>query len=323
MLMPKIPALSQEQFETLLEEIDSDLDAKQHDIRGRDVRSWMLFCQRLSLSGLPLSHPLSAKVTGWFKTRYGERLNIDFSFGHSILVLRNSIIRFRCALFYGSAILFCAPEDMLLSPTPPAPNRPALVNILRQLDGITPDFAFSLSPSEQENVLETYVTSQIAFAWIDDTPAESYIREARGDLAASAAQLLSQSPQFGLSKWSSLQAVEKFLKSFIVQNGAKHKFSHDLSAFAGQAVKLGLTNFSYALLSKVQCPAGVRYGETPVSKDEAVEAHHAALSLCAETAKQLPRCSQWQTRILNDGEVNFGPKVFKAIQVARTFVGLD
>lgn len=318
--MPAIPDLSPEQFEALLEEIDAELNAQQSDTRGRELRGWMQFCQKLKLEGMPLKHPTSERVMEWFKKRYGDRLNVDFSFGYSVLVLRNSIVRFRCALFYGSAILFCAPEEMQLLPPPLVPNRPNYLNILRLFEGITQDFALSLTADERETLLETYVTSEIALAWIGDTPLASYIQEARGDLAASVAQLMMQPPQFGPSKWSSLQAVEKYLKAFIVQKGAKHEFGHDLTKLAEQAVKIGLSDFSQPLLSKVQCLAGVRYDATSVSKQEAVDAHHASLTLCAEIVRQLSSRPEWDTRILNDGEMQFGPKAYKAIQLARTKV---
>jgi hypothetical protein len=318
--MPTIPDLSPEQFEALMEEIDAELNAQQSGTRGRELRGWMLFCQKLKLEGMPLKHPTSDRVMDWFKKRYGDRLNIDGSFGYSALVLRNATVRFRCALFWGRAILFCAPEEMHVGPPPLVPNTPARMNILRQFEGITQDFALSLNADEQKMMLETYVASEISLAWIGDIPSAQYVQEARGDIAASVVQLMMQSPQFGPSKWSSLQAVEKFLKAFIVQKGGKHELSHDVFKLSKQAVGLGLIKLSQPLLTAVQCAAAVRYDSISVSRRDAVDAHHASLSLCAEIAKQMPTGSEWNTKVSSRGEIQIGSKKFNAIEIGRTKV---
>lgn len=95
----------------------------------------------------------------------------------------------------------------------------------------------------------------------------------------------SSKPTKGLSKWASLQAAEKFLKAYITQKGATAPFSHDLQRLATLAESHGLPSILHAELGKVQCSADVRYGRIPVTKQEAVEAHHVAIGICAEVAR--------------------------------------
>ena len=55
-----------------------------------------------------MDHPISQKVMSWFKARYGDRLNLDLDFGHSVLLMRGDILRFRCPRFYGRVyVLLC------------------------------------------------------------------------------------------------------------------------------------------------------------------------------------------------------------------------
>jgi HEPN domain len=319
MRMPNIPILSPKDFEELMVEIDRELDILMDDCRGRELRGWMLFCQKLKLEGMPLSHPVSESVIQWFKTRYGDRLNLDFSFGRSALVLRNNIFRFRCAVFYGRAILICAPELINTEPPQLTVRQPACVNVLRQFENLTQDYALSLGPDEQNALLETYVEAEMALAHICDATTETYIHEARGDLTASVDQLVMQPPQFGASKWSSLQGVEKFLKSFIVQKGSAHKSTHDLVALANQAEHLGLRPIGRQFLKAVQCAASVRYDTKQVTKGEALDARSAALSLCAEIANQFPVRPSWTTKRAGKVEVRFrdSPKPYFGVLLTR------
>jgi hypothetical protein len=305
MQTPNIPSLSSEQFESLMEEIDAELNIQMSDCRGRELRGWMLFCQKLKLEGMPLHHPLSDKVTKWFETRYGDRLKIDPCFGCSAILLRNDIVRVRCALFYGRAILFCAPETMHIE-SQLALNQPAYLNVLRQCQGLTQGYARALKPDEQSRLLDAYVESERAMACISDAPNEAYVHEARGDLSASVEQLFMRPPQFGSSKWSSLQAVEKFLKSFIVQKGSTHERIHVITELAKQAVNLGLRPIKSELIQVVQCTASVRYDSKLVSRGEAFDAHRAAVLLCAEVAGQFPAQASWTTTLIAPVKVRLG-----------------
>jgi len=73
-----------------------------------------------------------------------------------------------------------------------------------------------------------------------DGPGALFSKEALDDLNQSAVYLTAPKPNYGLSKWSSLQAAEKMLKSYAVQNGGKLHKKHDLTKLEKEAVNAGL-----------------------------------------------------------------------------------
>ncbi len=53
---------------------------------------------------------------------------------------------------------------------------------------------------------------------------------------------------------------------------------------AKEAEKFGLPPLSQSLIDCIQCPPSVRYGEIPVTLDEAVKAHQVSIQVCAYIA---------------------------------------
>jgi hypothetical protein len=119
---------------------------------------------------------------------------------------------------------------------------------------------------------------------IESISESEFVKEAIGDIHVSVTHLFATPPQYGLSKWSSLQAVEKLLKAFIHQQGGQVERIHKLEKLSEAAESLRLPPVPRSLLDKIQCPAGVRYGEIDVTPIEAVDAHHAALAICSGIA---------------------------------------
>ena len=90
-----------------------------------------------------------------------------------------------------------------------------------------------------------------------------------------------------LSKWGSLQAVEKFLKAFISSKGVTFPHSHNLQALANLAEASGLPTLSSTNIANVQCSAGVRYGGIVVLQTDAVEAYYSAIDICGQIAANM------------------------------------
>jgi HEPN domain-containing protein len=192
------------------------------------------------------------------------------------------------------------------------------------LEGVTAEFIKSLTDKECERLLEAYSRGVLGFSRMGDvqgTPhieGALYCREAMDDLRQSASQLTTHSPNYGFSRWASLQATEKVLKSFIAQQGKKFKKTHDLVELAAIAVSAGLPAFSPQLLDEIQCKAEVRYSAATVGKAEALQAHYAALVFCAQVAPRLKPQSGWITEIgMRSYEVNGKPRPMKALVVRR------
>jgi hypothetical protein len=287
--------LSDEDFNRILEEIDRVLIWQGTNIPGRELRGWGLFCVRQGLSGISMDHPISQKVMAWFKARYGDRLNLDLDFGHSVSLLRGDILRFRCPCFYDHAYVLCCTELMHRDFSGVTLRRPTLMNVLRLISGMTQPYFGSLTPIERDLLLESFSRSEILLARISDVDTPDFIAEARADIRMSVEQMMLPNPQFGPSKWASLQAVEKFLKAYISQKGSEPERIHILSELAATAESLGLRTVGKPSLELVQCSPAVRYQSSLVTKEEAVSAHQAAILICAGIATQLAEQSGWKT----------------------------
>jgi hypothetical protein len=150
-------------------------------VQGRQIRGWMLFCESQQLHGLSFTHPISQKVMQWFQTRYGDRLNLDFTLGHFVEILRGDLFRARCVLFFGELHLICSFPVMGHSQKRPL-NQPALLNVLDFVEGMTPSFAKELASRESQALLRGFTTAYVHFARIADLPPLPFVSEARGDL---------------------------------------------------------------------------------------------------------------------------------------------
>jgi hypothetical protein len=117
-----------------------------------------------------------------------------------------------------------------------------------------------------------------------------FVNEVQGDLDAVVSHLVAHKSQLGLSKWASLQAVEKILKAYIVtkdQTMDVKKIGHKLGELAVAAENLGLPAIPNGYIADVQCSAGVRYGEVAVSVEEAGIAHLISLEVCEVAAQSI------------------------------------
>jgi HEPN domain-containing protein len=289
--------LSEEEFERSMREIDEQLVSREAKLPGREIRGWIMFCQKYDLRRISLDAPISEKVTGWFKARYGDRLNLDFSLGHSVEIIRGDLLRSRCSVFYGEIHVVCHPAMMGQSTDGPVTRRAAFVNVLDRVDGMTASFGASLTPGEQQTLQRGYATSQLHLSRIGDLTPQPFIREARADLRESVEHMFRSDPQFGLSKWASLQAVEKHLKAYIRQKGEQPERNHFLEGLATEAERLSLQPIPREKLELAKCVPGARYGEIAVSRTEAVESYQAAVEISGTIALQLNAKSEWNTEI--------------------------
>jgi hypothetical protein len=293
----RILSMPDEQFNSIMENIDKLLVAQDVGIPGRELRGSMLFSNQQGLSGVPLTHPVFQKVFDWFAARYGERLNLDMDFGQSALLLRGDILRFRCPYFAGRAYVISCPELMNRDFSGARRNLPGLINALSMINGMTSAYFRSLTAIEQNCLLEAFVESELSLARIKDANVQEYVRIASEDLQTSVERMTSPNPQFGLSKWASLQAVEKVIKAYISKQNVEPKKTHKLNDLAAAAESVGLRPLQRSSLKFVECSPDVRYPSTRVTKDEAVMAHRSAVAICADIAMQLPRIG-WNTNIM-------------------------
>ena len=113
-------------------------------------------------------------------------------------------------------------------------------NLFDHLAGATPAFIKSLTVEECTSLVNIYARGFVGLSRMDDAKQAPLAREALDDLHQSASQLTATSPNYGFSRWASLQAAEKLLKSFITLKQQMPRKTHNLVDLAATAVSLGL-----------------------------------------------------------------------------------
>lgn len=117
---------------------------------------------------------------------------------------------------------------------------------------------------------------------------QSFI-EAETDWTTAVALLTAQTPNFGQSRWASLQMCEKFMKGLIVLFGeGDPRQRHDLEKLHGELAKSVEGLNLMHLVSRLECLPAVRYGEVLSTQEQAYSAHKAGLQLVYALAKSAP-----------------------------------
>ncbi len=284
--------LSDSEFDAVMTEIDHELRQRSDRVPGRELRGIALFVRRFKVQ-IDNRHPLTRRIIGWFSHMYGARLGIDLDFGQTVALVNGEICKMRGARFFGNMLLVCSPVaiDVSLKAQTPIGTIPVTNLLAGKIEGVTLELASRLSQTECDSILKAYKRMFLAFAGLEaslgnrygstDAP---YITEAMHDLRSSSQSMIGSRPNYGQAKWDSLQAVEKVVKSCIVEKGATPPRSHDVADLCRMAVRTGVPAVDPALIAFVQCPAAVRYTSTIVGKAEAIEAHYAAMTVCGELA---------------------------------------
>lgn len=100
-------------------------------------------------------------------------------------------------------------------------------------------------------------------------------------------KIFDRNPEYGLSRWASLQAAEKAIKEFIRSKGKKVERTHNLNNLIQVAKPLGLPDIDETLIAQVQCDAGVRYSEEQSTIKQAYKAYCSALDICNLVAENI------------------------------------
>lgn len=248
-------------FEKLMQEIDAELKANDVPIQGRFLAGLTAITKKFKC-GLSWESEEAQIINNWFVQTYGDKLKINWDVGKTIIQIKGDIYSVKLPRVFGQV----------------------KVNTLEWIEKATPKLLRSLSDAEL-NIIGNQIFSHFnAYTKMEKMPRENII-----DLDTSVSHLINQNPQYGLSRWASLQASEKTLKDYIKKKGGVFpkggKDGHDISKLTMIAEQHGLPAVSKTLISSVQCPASVRYSETPSSKQEAIDAYLASVSVCAHVAE--------------------------------------
>ena len=279
--------MNKKDFEAMMEEINKELRAKNVPIHARPIHAVGEAAKCLKtdviLAPLPAAAieghcnklSLAAHIYDWYESRYGDRLKIHFGPGSVVLLIRGDPWRIVLPRIFGVVTVTCDPDLKKY-------RNASCVSILNCIEDFPAGLAAKLTPDERKEILLLFTSSLDTLQQLEGITDKPYIKEAIADLESAVSQVFARPPQYGLSKWSSLQFVEKLLKSFLELKKAKVPRHHGLAKIAQEAQSVGLGSVNSDLLSKVQCSAGVRYGEVPVTLEEAIAVHHATLYLCRQ-----------------------------------------
>lgn len=289
------------EFEVLMERVDELLRDAEVPIGGRAIQAWIGVASSLGLElsmfpegldqpreGRYTGDDLTLRIFGWFDRRYGDRQNVDFSPGRVVLLIRNDPWEMVLPGIWGAVRFFAS--RTISSSNQEADlrhRRSPQINILDMITAFPEGLKSSLSDAEIRSILDIFNKTFLPMRLLEGCKDVRMFSEVRGDLDAAVDHLMSSQPQFGLSRWASLQATEKALKSFLEEQGKIYEWSHKLSMLASQAEQAGLRLIDRDKLQRIQCSATVRYGQASLTLREAHEAHITSIEVVGMIAAQI------------------------------------
>jgi len=170
----KYPIKTKEEFESLMEEVDSALQAKGVPIHARQIHAigevskkfkidlLVAPLQKSATPNLYEGESLSAHILDWFDQRYGERLKVDFSIGYSVVMLKGDAWLLKCPLIYGTVTVVCDRDlkkeykNFVVNHVG-KPQEKAAMNILRLIENFPQGLANRLSDEELRDLLNYYI----------------------------------------------------------------------------------------------------------------------------------------------------------------------
>jgi hypothetical protein len=274
-------------FEAMMVELDADLAERGVDIPRRPTVAVSDISKKYNIS-IPLggnpermppeireNAPLAEAIEQWFERNYGDRLKMDPCPGKIVVLLGGDLYILKVPRIYGT-VEFVLTREWLN--TPPFGRGPAICNQVQLIEDMTAAKATRLTDAALEAIGKAFAIALPAAYALENTKHE-LIQIARGDVEVAINNLMARDGRFGESKWASLQAAEKVLKAAIDLSGAQYKRTHSLADLCQTLLDDGLIFDARTQIAAIQCKPGIRYGEEPCNREEALFAHHASLEL--------------------------------------------
>jgi hypothetical protein len=218
---------------------------------------------------------LGDAILRWYEGTYGDRLKVDMCPGRIVVLVDGDLYVLRIPRLFGAANFVLTREFL----AEPGISRGAVTcNIVQLLEGMTAAKAAGLSDAALSAINVAFGIGLPAAYTLESTDHELMYTPRRAG-AAAIAGLMDQGERYGASKWASLQAAEKVLKTAISIKGAKFKFTHGLKELSMHLSDLGIAVDAGPLIANIQCSPKIRYGEEPCTRDQALAAHQASLEL--------------------------------------------
>lgn len=300
MLEIELPT-SENEFKAMMEIVDSFLRQSEIPVHARPIRGWfeisrtlnlglrMSPCQdRAAIEGIYIGDDLTIRIFDWFDKRYGNKLAVRAGPGRGVVMIRGDFWEVQFPAIFGTVYFFIsATEKSSIQKDDLKLRRAPKCNIIDEITDFPAGLALSLSSSELRAIADLFLVAYQAMLAICQIRELSMIEEALRDVDSAVNHLMSNPPHYGLSKWASLQTVEKLFKTFLTVKKVDFPHHHNLQTLAKLATNKGLFAVDKSLIDKIQCSAGVRYGDEKVSKEEAYEAHTLSVILSGRVAQEI------------------------------------
>jgi hypothetical protein len=238
------------------------------DVEARPMRAWLMVQRELKV-GLAMPGAGSERIFAWFRGLYGERLHIDFSPGRILVMLRGDAWAMKLPRVFGTP--------------PPLP-------FVRMIEKSTETLIHGLATEELDGLKLIARRAMEAFSAMEN----KLPLEVQADWRTAVDQVVTNHHSYGLSKWSSQQAVEKVLSAYVSRNGGNTRLprragfhAHSLEPLVEEAERVGLQAVDRQLLAQAECSASARYpGRLSVTVQQAVAANQSSILICGAIARQ-------------------------------------
>lgn len=283
--------LVKDEFEKYMDEIDQEFIFGDLHIYQRPMQAFMRLVEKVDKTGRFRmrsiesvakddfsNDALCAQVHRWYEDRYGDRIKKHLGPGSYVILIRNEPWEVVLPLCFGR-VSFTIDDNLKKQERKVRVESGEIipeVNILWHFKSMPQGMASSLTYDERNSIFLDYIFGIDAVQSLKNNTATDFLKLASNDYDLAVYNIFQKQPDYNNSKWSSLQLVEKVMKSKLKQFGVPLKRTHDLKFLAKLLSDQGVT-VSESLIERVHCMAGVRYGETKVTKHEAVDAVKCAL----------------------------------------------
>ena len=176
-------------FEKLMTTIDETLKQREISIHDRIFGAIDYICKNFKIK-VSWNDVLVEKVTEWFEQMYGERLKISSDIGCSLVEIRGDLYKVRFPLAYG----FCK------------------INPFNLIENCTPRLLLHLNKDELDSIENQVMQHYRIYKNLINLP-----NNCVSELKTAIDKILDRNPDYGLSRWASLQAAEKAIKEFILK----------------------------------------------------------------------------------------------------------
>jgi hypothetical protein len=231
---------------------------------------------------------LTRRIIIWFEELYGDRLKISFREGKSVALVRGDPYLMNIPIALGN-VKFTYDVETLGQSGRMEKDGQTIVNVFDCLPDITEATVERISRSDGFRLANELRANTYRFRKASEIGEYENVFDVRTDLDSAAQHMVTDHSSFGMSRWHSLQAAEKALKSVLSCQGLDFPRVHDLFQLVHASGMLGISPLA---LDSAICSSSVRYEPDLSTLDQAINAHHASLDICLEAAERIANVGQ-------------------------------